>query len=282
MPPSARVSTVAPTLAPQPPQRMAMAEISLSACRSAKGGSAAGGVAISGSSLNLRMKRRSIQSFQRHTHAPSTTRPLRCRSRGARRSRPDRAPRAGAETAARTCRSRRGGDCRRAPARHARHRRPTSAARGGERDVAGREQVDARHPQRILDSEKALGIERQAGLCQPARRRRLRGPQDLVGSTGARPASMSRPASTAVTAAPVTTSMPRAARMAWKRSRNAAGKVGRMSATSDTRTNDSPPASNPAARPPPQAVLDRAELDAAGAGADQRHARLPCARARGP
>ena len=75
---SARESTVAPTLAPQPPQRMAMAEISLSASRSANGGSAtAGAGVISGSSLNLRMKRRSIQSFQRHTQSPSTTRPLR-------------------------------------------------------------------------------------------------------------------------------------------------------------------------------------------------------------
>jgi len=75
---SARESTVAPTLAPQPPQRMAMAEISLSASRSANGGSAtAGAGVISGSSLNLRMKRRSIQSFHRHTQSPSTTRPLR-------------------------------------------------------------------------------------------------------------------------------------------------------------------------------------------------------------
>ena len=74
---SARVSTVAPTLAPQPPQRMAMAEISLSASRSANGGSAAGATFISGRSLYLRMKRRSIQSFQRHTHEPSTTIPLR-------------------------------------------------------------------------------------------------------------------------------------------------------------------------------------------------------------
>ena len=84
MPPSARDSTVAPTLAPQPPQRMAMAEISLSACRSAKGGNDAGGAVMSGNSLNLRMKRRSIQSFQRHTQAPSATSPLRvpsaCRS----------------------------------------------------------------------------------------------------------------------------------------------------------------------------------------------------------
>ena len=75
--PSARVSTVAPTLAPQPPHRMARAEISLSAARSAIGDCACGGFAISGSTLNLRMKRRSIQSFQRHTQAPWTTTPLR-------------------------------------------------------------------------------------------------------------------------------------------------------------------------------------------------------------
>ena len=64
-------------------------------------------------------------------------------------------------------------------------------------------------------------------------------------STGAWPSSRRRPASTPVTAVPVTTAMPRAARMAWKRERNAAGKLARISGTSDTRTNDSPPTSNP-------------------------------------
>src|SRR5436853_470192 len=50
---------------------------------------------------------------------------------------------------------------------------------------------------------------------------------------------MRRPASTRVTGAPVITAIPRAAKTAWKRARNAAGKLGRMSGTSDTRTNDS-------------------------------------------
>src|SRR5919201_1183115 len=68
---------------------------------------------------------------------------------------------------------------------------------------------------------------------------------------------MSRPGSTAVTAAAVTTAIPRAANVAWKRARNTAGKPHRL----------------------PQAVLDREqELDAAGAGADQRHGAAAFAR----
>jgi hypothetical protein len=68
--PSARERTVAPTLAPQPPQRMAMAEMSSSACRSARQQQHPAS-AISGRSLNLRMKRRSIQSLP----APRRRRP---------------------------------------------------------------------------------------------------------------------------------------------------------------------------------------------------------------
>ena len=73
--PSARDSTVAPTFAPQPPQRIATAE---SACAASSASSrtpagaraiAAGG-AIAGKSLKRAMKRRSIQSFQRQTQAP--------------------------------------------------------------------------------------------------------------------------------------------------------------------------------------------------------------------
>jgi len=57
---------------------MARAEISLSASRSASGvAGKADCWAISGSSLNLRMKRRSIQSFQRQTQPPLSTMPLR-------------------------------------------------------------------------------------------------------------------------------------------------------------------------------------------------------------
>ena len=67
---SARDSTVAPTLAPQPPQRMATAEIAC-VCSPRRSGTAspAGRAtsAMAGNSVNLRMKRRSIQSFQRQT-----------------------------------------------------------------------------------------------------------------------------------------------------------------------------------------------------------------------
>ena len=81
MAPSARVRTVAPTLAPQPPQRMAMAEISLMAAWSAIAGiGAASGCAISGSSLNFAMKRRSMKSLSFQTQAPSKVKPLRAPS----------------------------------------------------------------------------------------------------------------------------------------------------------------------------------------------------------
>ena len=77
--PSARVKMLAPTLAPQPPQRMAMAEM---ACFDSSALSAkllAGAVpalpgAMAGSSVNLRMKRRSMLSFQRQTQAPAKPR----------------------------------------------------------------------------------------------------------------------------------------------------------------------------------------------------------------
>ena len=68
---------MAPTLAPQPPQRMAIAEI---ACCDSSGvsgncGPLAGFGAccgsIGGKSLKRRMKRRSIQSFQRQTQSPA-------------------------------------------------------------------------------------------------------------------------------------------------------------------------------------------------------------------
>ncbi len=72
-PPSARLSTEAPTFAPQPPQRIAIAEIACAASSSPSrmdGGCARGASGIAGNSLNLAMKRRSIQSFQRQTHRP--------------------------------------------------------------------------------------------------------------------------------------------------------------------------------------------------------------------
>ncbi len=72
-------STLLPTLAPQPPQRIAMAEISLIASSPANAWSTSGkfSALITGSSLNMRMKRRSIQSLARHTQAPSRDQPLR-------------------------------------------------------------------------------------------------------------------------------------------------------------------------------------------------------------
>ncbi|MDT4854092.1 hypothetical protein FQZ97_883790 [compost metagenome] len=75
--PSARVRMLAPTLAPQPPQRMAIAEIawrdsSALSTRLLVGAAAAGlASAMAGSSVNLRMKRRSIQSFQVQTQFPA-------------------------------------------------------------------------------------------------------------------------------------------------------------------------------------------------------------------
>ena len=73
-----RSSSVAPTFDPQPPQRMATTDSS----RTTSGGARPGGRggsrllpvvswSITGSSVNRRMKRRSIQSFQRQTQAPS-------------------------------------------------------------------------------------------------------------------------------------------------------------------------------------------------------------------
>ncbi len=70
---SARDSTVAPTFAPQPPQRMAIAEIACVRSPSSSGTASAVVAACSAigpSSLKRRMKRRSIQSFQRHTQSP--------------------------------------------------------------------------------------------------------------------------------------------------------------------------------------------------------------------
>ncbi len=81
-PASARESTVAPTLAPHPPQRIAMAEIACACSASASGtrvvpaaasaSESARFAGIGSNSLYLRMKRRSIQSFQRQTHSPRT------------------------------------------------------------------------------------------------------------------------------------------------------------------------------------------------------------------
>jgi hypothetical protein len=73
---SARDSTVAPTLAPQPPQRMAMAEIGLGLFGGERQrarrrwGAVESALDIGGNSLKRRMKRRSIQSFQRQTQSP--------------------------------------------------------------------------------------------------------------------------------------------------------------------------------------------------------------------
>jgi hypothetical protein len=70
---SARDSTVAPTLAPQPPQRMAMAEMACSLCSARRAESprpAARRLRPSAEFGEARMKRRSIQSFQRQTQSP--------------------------------------------------------------------------------------------------------------------------------------------------------------------------------------------------------------------
>ena len=69
---SARVKTVAPTFAPHPPHRMAMAEISLITSLLARpaGRSVFSSSSMSGKLLNLSMKRRSIQFFQRHIALP--------------------------------------------------------------------------------------------------------------------------------------------------------------------------------------------------------------------
>ena len=73
--PSARESTLAPTLAPQPPQRMATAEIACSdssalsvSCDACMGRAAS---AMAGSSVKRRMNWRSMWSFQRQTQAPA-------------------------------------------------------------------------------------------------------------------------------------------------------------------------------------------------------------------
>ena len=79
MPPRARGT--APSLRPWRRSRRsasAMAENSSAAALSASGEVGPRGASgISGSALNRRMKRRSMQSFQRQTQSPSTTRPLR-------------------------------------------------------------------------------------------------------------------------------------------------------------------------------------------------------------
>ena len=94
---------------------------------------------------------------------------------------------------------------------------------------------------------KPRGVERQSGLGQPARRRGLRGPQDLVGLDRRVAVEHEPPGLDARDRR--AGSRPRCrARRGWrrKRARNAAGKLGRISATSETSTNDSPPASKPA------------------------------------
>ena len=71
---SARDNTFAPTLAPQPPQRMAKAEIACKDSSALRANDATAGGrsgAISGNSVNLRMKLRSMWSFQRHTQSPA-------------------------------------------------------------------------------------------------------------------------------------------------------------------------------------------------------------------
>ena len=73
MPATMPASKSGPTLAPQPPQRM-----SRSGIRGSPGaGAGAGSGAISGRSVYLRIQRRSIRSFTRHTQRPDTARPPR-------------------------------------------------------------------------------------------------------------------------------------------------------------------------------------------------------------
>ena len=71
---STRSSGVAPTFEPHPPQRIAAVEIAFRSSGPASPDATAGPASarISGRSAYLAMNRRSIQSFQRHTRAPST------------------------------------------------------------------------------------------------------------------------------------------------------------------------------------------------------------------
>ena len=76
---STRSSTLAPSFDPQPLQRIAKAERLRgdSWPAAASDASAAPASSIAGRSLNLAMKRRSIQSFQVQTHLPATDHPPR-------------------------------------------------------------------------------------------------------------------------------------------------------------------------------------------------------------
>ena len=107
-----------------------------------------------------------------------------CRPRSALRSRPDRAHRVADGTAATIGPASCGGYYRQEPGRRGPRTRPTSAARAPRKAIVSPAANTSSLPynaQRILDFEKALLVDRKAGLRQPARCGGLRRPEDLVG-----------------------------------------------------------------------------------------------------
>ena len=191
---SARDSTVAPTLAPQPPQRMAMAEISLSACWSASGETDAGG-------------RRHLRQLVELAHeapvdpvlpAPHPRALERPAVAGAERIalagrdeiervalRPKRPQRLPGEQC--------GEYCRPAPARRAPHRRPTSAARAAQNAMVSPAANTSSRPgdaQRRVDLEKAVARRAASPVLASQRAGAACVVQRISSaSTGARPSS---------------------------------------------------------------------------------------------
>ena len=120
------------------------------------------------------------------------------------------------------------------------------ARREGNGVAGGEHVVASHHPQHVVDLEEAALVERQSGFCQPPRRRGLRGPQDLV--------DLDR----RVTVEQQPSGLDPGDRRAAEHHDAAGGengveagaecrrKLGRISTTSDMRTNDSALASNPA------------------------------------
>ena len=152
---------------------------------------------------------------------------------------------------------------------------------GGERDgVAGREHIGmACDAQGFVDLEKATGVERQPGLCQPVRRRSLRGPKDLI-SLDRRVAVEHQPSGLDAGDggagddgdAALGENGAKTRSECRRKARQDLGDIGhedeRQSADIETGTRDVAP----------QPTFDREqELDAAGTGADQRHARASLA-----
>ena len=170
---------------------------------------AAGGVGHLGQLVELAHEA-AIDPVLPAPHPGALERPDRCGCRPhiARRSRRDRAPRAAGETAAAAGRSGCGGYCRRAPGRRARRRRPTSAGRGaGNAMVSPAAKTSSCPTTRSVSStlrkprwssgNPVFASQRAGAACVVHR--------ISSASIGAWPSSSSRPASTRVTGAPVTT-----------------------------------------------------------------------------